>query len=69
MEHTTLIDFDGGANPVYIGNASVGSATTDEAWQIKKITWSGSNPTEIKWADGTPAFVKIWDDRASYTYS
>lgn len=65
----TQLDFNGGENPIYIGLAAPGSLTSEAKWQIKKITYDGSNPTEIKFADGSPSFNQIYDDRASLTYT
>jgi len=67
---TTLLDYDGGTNPVYIGLATPGSATSSDVWLIKKLTFDGSNnPTAIKLASGLPNFGQIWDNRASLSYS
>lgn len=68
--YTTLIDYASGANPVYIGKAQIGSATSASSWAIKKLTYDGNdNPTSIKWADGTETFNKVWDDRTGFTYT
>lgn len=67
---TTLIAYDASDNPEYIGKARTGSATSSGAWQIMKITYDvDGNPTEIEYASGETEFNKIWDDRASYSYS
>ncbi len=64
------VDYDGGSNPVYIGEAKPGTATSEKGWRIKKISWDASNnPTEVLWANGSNAFAFVWDDRASYSYS
>ncbi len=66
----TQLDYDGGANPIYIGLATPGTATSTARWLIKKLTFDGSdNPTAIKFANGSPNFDQIWDDRASISYS
>jgi len=68
--YQTLIDYDSGTNPVYIGKSSPGSATSSSVWSIRKVTYdANSNPTTIKLASGTGSFDKIWDDRTTYTYS
>lgn len=64
---TTLIEYSTG-NPIYIGMARAGTATTDAYWQIQKLTWVGSDCTEVKYADSLTTFSKIWDNRATYTY-
>lgn len=68
--YQTLINYDGGTNPVYIGKATTGTATTAASWSIKKITYdANNNPITIKFANGTDSFDKVWDDRATYSYS
>jgi hypothetical protein len=69
----TLIDYVGGTNPIYVGTAPTGTATsfgTDNDaskpnWLIKKITWDGNNnPTAVQTGWGK------WDDRiTTVTYS
>lgn len=68
ISYTTAIEFSG-ANPVYVGEAVAGSAKSGSLWRIKKITYSGSNPIDVQYADGVSTFNKIWDNRASYSYS
>ena len=72
-DQQTLVDYGSGTNPIYIGAAPMGQATsfgTDNDinspnWLIKKITWdSNNNPTAIQIGWGK------WDDRATtVTYS
>ena len=66
---TQAFENNGDGNPIYWGEAEPGSAKSSAVWRIKKLTWSGSSVTDIQWADGTTGFSKVWDDRASYTYS
>lgn len=59
------IDYDGRSddNPVYVGTAARGVATSGQ-WLISKMTYDGSNRvTAVQTAIGT------WDGRASLTYS
>ena len=58
--------FDDTGTYLYIGRALPGVATSEEKWQIKRITVANDN---IDWADGEPFFDKEWDERAGYTYS
>ena len=63
-----------GSNLIYKGLARPGSAEGDLVWQIAKITYSGSNITEIKWPEdsngnASSEFIFSWTDRATYTYS
>lgn len=65
----TKLDYDGGTTPIYIGLATPGSASNEAKWLIKKFTWDGDNPTDIQFANGSPNFDQIWNNRASLSYS
>jgi len=54
---------------VYVGKAQIGSATDQAVWQIRKAVIINDTSASITWAGGEDSFNKIWDDRASYTYS
>lgn len=56
------------ATVTYIGEATVGTLDSEAGWRIKRFTVSGTE-TLLEWASGTPDYDKIWDNRASYTYS
>jgi hypothetical protein len=51
----------------YIGQAPVGSLTSDAVWRIRKVTETPTG-TSIDWANGTSEFIHIWDDRLTITY-
>lgn len=66
------LEYDGNNNPIYLGLAAPGTATSDTLWQIRKLTFDGNNNvTAIQYADGTPSFTKEWDERTTggYVYS
>ena len=64
-----LCENDASGNAIYIGKAVPGALSSDAKWQIKKCTYDANNSvTEVRWADLTPAFTKVWDDRATYDY-
>jgi hypothetical protein len=64
------IERDGQGNPIYLGLASPGTATSVSLWQIRSLTFDGqSNLTAMQYADGNPNFDNIWDDRGSLNYS
>ena len=66
------IEYDGSSNPIYLGIAAPGTPTSQALWQIRKLTFDGSNNvTAIEYADGTPSFIKEWDERTTggYVYS
>lgn len=65
----TRVDYDGSNNPIYIGKAAPGTATSAASWAVQKITYSGSNPTTVQWADGNTTYDNVWDNRASLSYS
>lgn len=65
--YTTRLD-EASATVTYVGNANVGSLDADAAWQIKRITESGT-VTKIEFADGEQTFDKVWTNRAALSYS
>ena len=66
---TTAIEYNADGNPLYVGESEAGSEESDEKWRIKKLTYSGSNVTNIQWAIGSTGFNFAWANRTSYTYS
>lgn len=64
------IEYDGNSNPIYLGQATPGTATSVALWQIRKLTFDGnSNVTAIKYANGSSNFDAVWDDHGSLSYS
>lgn len=57
------------ASTEYLGEAIVGSVTSDAVWRIQKFTKTGGNITSITFADGNAEFDNVWDDRISLDYS
>ena len=55
---------------LYRAEAETGSTSSQAVWRIRHITVAldGTSATTL-WAEGTENFDKIWDDRASYSYS
>lgn len=53
----------------YIGEADAGSLGTQNVWRIKRIEFLAGDDIEIRWADGSSEFTKIWDNRISLTYT
>lgn len=63
-------DFDGGNTPIYVGEASPGTATSLSLWRIQKRTYTDNKLVKIEWADGNSNFDNEWDERAiSVAYS
>lgn len=62
-------DYVAGILPIYVGRAAPGTLVSEAKWQIYKMTYDGNNnPTSKIYADGTNGFVKVWDDRDTYSY-
>jgi len=66
-------EYDGSNNLIYAAFAIEGSSESVRCWQIKKLTYTGSNLTSVIWPqiDGkaSTAYSFSWTNRASYTYS
>lgn len=62
-----ILQDDASATVSYYGFAAPGTATTAATWRIMRKSVSG-NVTSYRYADGTDTFIKVWDNRASYTY-
>lgn len=67
-DHDLRLAYDASDNVEYVGIAEPGTATSAAAWQIKKLTYTDGAVTAVDFADGTNAYIKVWDDRATYTY-
>lgn len=52
----------------YIGYSVPGTATSASLWKIKLIDLSAED-IPILWANGSADLNKVWDDRATYTYT
>jgi hypothetical protein len=69
MQQYTLLLDEISATVSYVGEALPGSLQGDAVWRIKKLDEGGTPELQVEWADGTSDFDKVWDDRATYTYS
>lgn len=57
-------------DPLYVGYAPPGSSESDPVWQIRKMEYDASNRLiAVKFAEGELAYNKVWNNRASYSYS
>lgn len=63
------MDYDGSSNLIYVGTAVPGTLTSAASWLIKKLTYSGSNLTQVTFPNGVATYTNIWDNRVSLTYS
>ena len=69
-KYTSAFEYDANKNPIYIGRAEIGTPKSSTGWAIMKLTFDvNNNPTDIQWADGVDSLSKVWNNRASYTYS
>ena len=70
------IDFVDGGGPsgediAYRGEAPPGTAVSAAAWKISRYLFPTANPDNVSrtWAGGNHFADKVWNDRASLTYS
>ena len=57
------VEYDGSNNPIYIGTAPRGLASSQDGWMLQKLTWVDCNMTLQQIAYGN------WDNRASESYA
>lgn len=60
-----LVRYDVTDTTIYVGRATLGTATSASAWTIKRTILVAGNPTVTQWTSQTA----VWDDRASATYT
>lgn len=68
-KYTQRMSYTAQGLPEYIGIAFPGSATSAAVWQIRKLTYTGTNATAVLWCDGNNNFDNIWDNHPSLSYS
>ena len=70
LEGTVLLTYDANNNPIYLGEAAMGTLSSEAKWRIRKLTYDvNNNVTAIKWAGGNTRYDKVWDDRTTLAYS
>ena len=75
LKFTKLIDdVSGNGLVLYIGEADPNTPTSSALWRIQKVIQEGTvdaltGDITITWATGSSAFDKVWDNRATYSYS
>ena len=62
----TRIDYDSNSNPIYIGLAARGKASSDADWVIIKFTLDANNNVTLIQVSSNN---QIWDNRATVTFS
>jgi len=66
----TFLSYDANLNVEYIGKSAAGSAAAEGTWSISKLIYDANqNITQVLYASGNKKFDKVWNDRASYSYS
>ena len=65
--YLTKVD-EASSTVTYVGKADIGTATSADSWQIKKISTS-STVTTVAYAGGVDTFSQVWDNRTSLSYS
>jgi len=66
---------DANGNPIYLGRAKVGTATSEAKWQIAYITYDANQGVvSMEWpqnSEGNPSseYEFVYDNRATYTYA
>jgi hypothetical protein len=70
MIYAKRVDFIGD-DLIYKGEAQVGSSNSSSLWRIRRLTFDPAQEDDLteEWADGSPLFNKVWDDRLTYGYS
>lgn len=66
MDYISVFDTSD-PNNIYLGQAATRINTSESFWQIARVHINGTS-INIKYADGSTEFDKIWDNRTGYTY-
>lgn len=67
---TRILDYNGGTQPIYIGEAQPGSSINGPSWRIQLLTYDGNgNVINQQWAPLFASFGDVWASRAGLTYS
>lgn len=64
-----LVDRDGSGRILYVGYASPNAKKSDPVWQIEKYFYDSWGFIESAFADDDNTISKVWDDRATYSYT
>jgi len=68
-QYTHAFEYNADRTIKYHGEATPGTAQDGSGWRIRKYTYSNSQATKVELASGNSMFDKVWDDRATYSYS
>lgn len=62
-------DFTTNDTIIYKGEATPGTLDASSLWRVRRLTIQPDNDVIEEWADGTADYIKVWDNRYTYTYS
>ena len=66
---------DANGNPIFLGKSKVGTRTTEEKWQIRKINYDAQQGVlDVLWPENdgghcSSDYEFVWDDRAGLTFA
>jgi hypothetical protein len=63
------VDFTNNDTIIYKGEAVPGTTDASALWRVRRLTIAEDNDVVEEWADGTSDYIKIWNNRYTYTYS
>lgn len=66
-KETDFADFEN-TGIIYKGEAAPGTDPSVVGWRIRRLLVAGDDDTSETWANGSSAFDKVWNDRATYSY-
>lgn len=69
VAQATRTDFTTNDTIIYKGEAVPGTPDATALWRVRRLTIAEDNDVVEEWADGTADYIKVWDDRYTYTYS
>lgn len=65
--HKIILD-EVDATTTYVWDVDIWALTSSPVWMIRRLTTT-SGDLAVEYANWTAYFDKVWDNRASYTYS
>ena len=68
VDNVEALRIDSSGGTTYTGYALPGSSSANPVWRIKRTVVAGAITT-VTYPNGSSNFDKVWNDRATYTYS
>ena len=69
LTYKQAMEYNASNLPLYIGFALPGTAKSAAGWNIRKLSYTGYNATDVEFGDATSSMTLIWNSRAGYAYS